>query len=108
MRHFAAGVQGAKVLWSSRERAFGPSPVSRYLDCAAQMDALPLAQKGAPQPPHMPLPRRRITARLGRSKVNPAPDSFLFGEGVGPPKSPHVCFAALVLVEAAVAMYVPT
>jgi hypothetical protein len=98
-----AGVQGAKVLWSSRERAFGPSPVSRYLDRAAHFGRAAIGPRGGPSAPHIPLPRRTNQWQAGTLQSSIQRQiRFCLGRG-GAPKSPHARWNMQVQLEAAVA-----
>lgn len=73
------GAAGSAHLGLARFR--GTSTALRILG------ALPLAQKGAHQPRTFPSRVDESAAGRDAPKFNPAPDSFLLGEGA--PKSPH-------------------
>lgn len=74
------GAAGSAHLGLARFR--GTSTALRILD------ALLLAQKGDPSAPHIPLPRRRISGRLGRSKVQSSA-RFVSAWGGGSPPNLH-------------------
>lgn len=98
-----AGVQGAKVLWSSRERAFGPSPVSRYKVHHPALVPFPhcaltalrrCARADWPErcllsPAHSP-PAPTNHCQAGTLQSQSSARFVSFGEGVGPQISTHV------------------